>query len=115
MSSSKAPFMLARFQPNLNFLDTFSKHTQTSDFMTIRPVGTKLFCAEQTNGQTDMTKLMVAFCNCANVPNNKWLMTITRISAHCALSTCLPLHRHKGRPKSYPTIISWLFQVVLIF
>jgi hypothetical protein len=102
---SKAPFILARFQTNLNFLNIFSKHTQTSDLMKIRPVGTKLFLAE-TNGWTDMTKVMVAFCNFVKVPNKTWVTTITWISAHCVLSTCLPLHRHRERPKSYPTIIS---------
>jgi len=116
MSSSKAPFILVRFQTNSNFLNRFSKHTQTSDFMKTHPVGTKLFHMDrQTNGRTDMTKLMVAFCNCANAPNKKWVMKIPRISARCILSTCLLLHRHRGWPKTYPTITSWLFQVVLIF
>jgi hypothetical protein len=27
-----------------------------------------------TDGQTDMMKLIVAFCNCANMPENKLLM-----------------------------------------
>jgi len=38
--------------------------------MKIRPVGTDLFYAER---RTDMTKLIVAFCNFANAPNKtKW-------------------------------------------
>ena len=69
----------------------------------------------QANGWTDVTMLMVAFCNFGNTPNKKWVTTITWTSVHCVLSTCLLLHRHRGRPKSYPTIISWLFQVVLLF
>ena len=37
--------------------------------MKIRPVGAELFHAdEQTDGQTDMTKLVVAFRNVANAP-----------------------------------------------
>jgi len=41
----------------------------------IRPVGTELFHADrltyrQTNRQTDMTKLIVAFRNFANAPKN---------------------------------------------
>jgi hypothetical protein len=45
----------------VNFLDIFSKSTKISNFMKIRPVGVELFCAK--DGQTDMTKLMVAFRN----------------------------------------------------
>jgi hypothetical protein len=37
--------------------------------MKIRPVGAELFHAgERAVGQTDMTKLTVAFCNSANAP-----------------------------------------------
>jgi hypothetical protein len=36
----------------------------------IRSVGGELFYAErQTGGETDMTKLIVAFCNFAKAPN----------------------------------------------
>ena len=41
----------------------FEKSSNT--FIKIRPVGTELFLAE---GQTDMTKLKVAFRNFANAP-----------------------------------------------
>jgi hypothetical protein len=38
--------------------------------MKIRPVGAELFHADgQADGQTDMTKLIVAFRNFANAPN----------------------------------------------
>ena len=36
--------------------------------MEIHPVGAETF---QTQGQTDMTKLIVAFCNSAKMPKNK--------------------------------------------
>ena len=36
--------------------------------MKIHPVGTELFHADR---RTDMTKLIVAFRNCANVPRNE--------------------------------------------
>jgi hypothetical protein len=50
----------------------FSKKFQISDFINIRLVGAELFRANgqthrQTEGQTEMTKLIVAFCNCLNV------------------------------------------------
>jgi hypothetical protein len=43
----------------------FSKDTQISNFMEIRPVGTELFYAD---GQTDVTKLKVAFRNYTDAP-----------------------------------------------
>ena len=40
--------------------------------MKIRPVGAKLLQADrQTDGRTDMTKLLVAFRNFANAPKNE--------------------------------------------
>ena len=39
----------------LEFLHRFSKDTQISNFVKIRPVGAELFHAD---GQTDMTKLL---------------------------------------------------------
>jgi hypothetical protein len=58
-----------------NFNDTwilstgFQKNIFILNVMKVRPVGAKLFNADR---QTDMTKLMVAFLNFANVPR-KWL------------------------------------------
>ena len=45
------------------FLDRFSKNTQIPNFMKIRPVGAELIRADRwTDGQTDMTELIFAFC-----------------------------------------------------
>jgi len=38
--------------------------------MKIRPVGSRGVPSGRTNGRTDMTKLIVAFRNCAKVPEN---------------------------------------------
>ena len=55
--------ILVRLYRNFGFLDTFSKNTQVSNFMKIRPLGAELF-------HSDMTKLIVAFSNFANAPRN---------------------------------------------
>ena len=47
----------------------FERKVQISDFMTIRPVGAELFHMDgETDGRTDMTKLIVAFRNFAKGP-----------------------------------------------
>jgi hypothetical protein len=54
----------------------FSKNTQTSNFMKIRPVGAELFHADGRTRRTDMTKPTVAFHNFANASKN---VIITKI------------------------------------
>jgi len=49
-SSCKVAVMFVRFWSNTKFLDRYSKITQTSNFMKIRPVGAELVYAE---GRTD--------------------------------------------------------------
>jgi hypothetical protein len=49
------------------FFDRFSKKSQISSFIKIRPVRTELFVADR---QTGMTKLIVVFRNFANAPEN---------------------------------------------
>ena len=67
-SSCKVRVILVRFKWHLNFLDRFSKNTQISNFIKIRPVGAELIHAD---GQTDMTKLTVAFQKFASAPKNQ--------------------------------------------
>jgi hypothetical protein len=47
----------------------FSKNTQISNFMKIRPVGAELFHVDrQRDGRPDTTKLIIAFRNFAIAP-----------------------------------------------
>ena len=65
-SSFKLPGILIRLHGTLNVFDMFSKNTDISSFIKIRPVGAELFYADrQTDRQTDVTKLVVAFLNFA--------------------------------------------------
>ena len=62
-SSCKVSVILVRFLWNLNFLDRFSEKSRASNFMKICPAGAEIFYAD---GQTDTTKLIVAFRHFAN-------------------------------------------------
>jgi hypothetical protein len=47
------------------------KNAQRSNLMKIRLVGAELFNVDgRTDGQTDITKLISAFCNFAKAPKN---------------------------------------------
>jgi hypothetical protein len=52
----------------LGFSNRFSKKAHIPSFIKIRPVGLELFHAD---GQTDVTKLIVAFRNFANAENRQ--------------------------------------------
>ena len=54
MFACKVPAIFVGFSWNLNFLDRFSKKTQVSSLIKIRPVGVELFHADlETGGWTD--------------------------------------------------------------
>jgi len=91
----KYALFLSDFNETWNFLNRFSKNTETRKPMKIRPVGAELLHADrQTDGPTDITNLIVDFRNFANAPNMRssgcseqhyicchWLIAL--------LSTCL--------------------------
>jgi hypothetical protein len=55
----------------LNFLSSASKTTHVLNLMKIRPVGAEFFNADgQTERQTDIAKLIVAFRNFAKTSKN---------------------------------------------
>ena len=64
-SLCEVPITRIRFQSNVNFLDRSSTNTWTLNIMKIHPVGAELFYAD---GQTDVTKFIVVFCNFAKAP-----------------------------------------------
>jgi hypothetical protein len=55
----------------MKFIDRFLKNNKISNLIKILPMGAELFHVEKlTEGQTDMTKLKVAFRNFANATKN---------------------------------------------
>ena len=70
-SSCKVPFIFVRFQLNLNAIDVIVRKIQISNLSNIRPVGAELVHADgRADGRTSMTRLVVAFRNVWNAPEN---------------------------------------------
>jgi len=66
MYTCNVPVIIVRLKYSFNFLNRFSKNTQISNLIKIRPVGDEVFHANgRTDIQTDMTKVTVAFRNFA--------------------------------------------------
>ena len=67
-----------RISKNWNFLHRFSKNPQIWNFTKIYPVGAELFHANRwIEGQTDRTKLTVAYHNFVNAPYTNTIHTGT--------------------------------------
>jgi len=73
------------------FFYIFWKNSQISSFMKIRPVGAQLF---HTDGETDMTKLTVAFLNVAKVRNESQNFINTLLGLRRQRRQTLPKRRH---------------------
>jgi hypothetical protein len=67
MKTSSCTRYCCQILGKLEFLDRFSKKFYVLNFIKIRPVEVELVHAD---GQTDMTKLIVAFRNFVNAPKN---------------------------------------------
>ena len=65
--NAKYPLFLSDLNKTWTFPDRFSKKSQISNFVKIRPMGTELLHEDR---QKDMTTLTVAFRNFANAPKN---------------------------------------------
>ena len=67
----KYPLFLSDCNETYILLTDFINNTQISKLLKIRPMGAQFFHADgRTDGQTDTTKLRVAFGNFANAPTN---------------------------------------------
>jgi hypothetical protein len=65
------PLFLLDFNETYILFDRFSKNTQISNFMKIRPVGAEFIRTDRRiDGRTDIKKLIVAFRNFAKAPKD---------------------------------------------
>ena len=75
---ARCPLFVPNFNEHLFFLYRFSKNSQMSNLIKIRPVGAELFHEDgRTDRQTDMTKLTVALRNFVSAPNSCIFIDVT--------------------------------------
>ena len=79
----------------LEFFNRLSKNAEISNFMKIRPVGAALFHAD---GQTDTTKLTVAFRNFANAHGNRQGFLL--FLPHIDVNLIYDHHHYHKQPRS---------------
>ena len=88
----KYQFLFSNFNETWIFPQIFEKYWSVWNFVKIHPVGAELFYATtQTYRQTDMTKLIVAFYNFGNAPDNGRMCSLrnhTKILHHLSWLTC---------------------------
>jgi len=72
----------------MDFLDTFSKNIEISNVMKIRPVW-EPSCSMRTDGQTDMTKLIVTFRYFVEAPKKALLSSVGTRTVSAAWCVCL--------------------------
>ena len=89
-----------------NFLDILSEYTQISIFMKILPLVAEFF---STGGQTDMTKPVFAFLDCANAPK----ITNTQFCHSIVTCFCLWLYHPVVRTISSAPSIICLYSIYL--
>jgi hypothetical protein len=78
-SSCKVSVNLVRFESKLNFLGRFKKKYSNITFNENPSSGNRVVPCRRTDRQTDMTNLLVDFCNFENAPkvSNPWTGSLT--------------------------------------
>ena len=110
--SSSCKLHVIRVRFCLNFLDGFAKSTAISNFIKMRPVGAELFHEDwRTDGRTNVTKLVVAFRNFANLRFPTYLVETQKCSF--CVSVWL-LVRYTDRPTDRPTCLDFSRPIELV-
>ena len=76
---------LVDFSESWTCLTDFSKNTEVSDFLETRPLGVELHADRRMDGQTDMTKLIVAFRSSVNAPVKTFATTSFSVKPYICL------------------------------
>ena len=83
--------------------------------MKIRPTGTILFQADaRADGQTDMTKLIVAFRNMSNAPKNRGIVSLPgTVSSRRGLAFEQHPPRKPDKLHFTPSLVAYIFLLLL--